>query len=113
MARLFGLIGNRADLGGRVLAFESQALHVQARGTTLGWGVGFYQGGEVLMRRRPLDDREEIDITDVAGDVRGTTLEAGSHPQCKKCGRDLNGRTSNLCEDCRLDALRAVMKGQT
>ncbi len=70
MARLFGLIGNRADLGGRVLAFESQALRVHARGTTLGWGLGFYQGGEVLMRRRPLDDRPEIDIADVAGDVR-------------------------------------------
>jgi predicted glutamine amidotransferase len=75
MARLFGLIGNRADLGGRVLAFESQSLRVHARAqrtsrTSLGWGLGFYQGGEVLMRRRPLDDRPDIDVADVAGDVR-------------------------------------------
>ena len=52
MARLFGLIGNRTDLAGRVLASEADALRVQSRGGSLGWGVGFYQGGEVLMRRR-------------------------------------------------------------
>ena len=31
MARLFGLIGNRADLAGRVLASEAEALRVRAR----------------------------------------------------------------------------------
>ncbi|RYG85372.1 class II glutamine amidotransferase, partial [bacterium] len=70
MARLFGLIGNRADLAGRVLAFEAQALRVRAEGGTLGWGVGFYQGDEVLMRRRPLDERAEVSIADIGGDVR-------------------------------------------
>jgi glutamine amidotransferase len=72
MARLFGLIGNRADLAGRVLAHEAKALRVnaQALGGPTGWGLGFYQGGEVLMRRRPLDEREEIDVSKNAGDVR-------------------------------------------
>jgi predicted glutamine amidotransferase len=27
-----------------------------------GWGVGFYQGGEVLLRRRPLDTADEIEL---------------------------------------------------
>jgi len=74
MARLFGLIGNRADLAGRVLAFESEILKVKNGTEPLGWGVGFYQGGEVLMRRRPLDDRAEIDMAKAAGDLRTDAL---------------------------------------
>jgi glutamine amidotransferase len=74
MARLFGLIGNRADLAGRVLALEADALRVRARGQPLGWGVGFYQSGEVLMRRRPIDDREEIDLAKQCADVRGDVV---------------------------------------
>ena len=70
MARLFGLIGNRPDLGPRVFAVEAEALRARARGGPLGWGVGFYQGGEVLMRRRPIDDRGEIDVSKLTADVR-------------------------------------------
>jgi predicted glutamine amidotransferase len=74
MARLFGLIGNRTDLAGRVLAFEADALRVQSRGAPLGWGIGFYQGGEVLMRRRPIDENPTIEISRVAGDVRADVV---------------------------------------
>lgn len=70
MARLFGIIGNRPDLAARVLAFEAEALRARAKGAPLGWGLGFYQGGEVLMRRRPIDDRPEIDVAKLAADVR-------------------------------------------
>ena len=76
MARLFGLIGNRADLAGRVLGAETDALSVEAKNGQLGWGVGFYQGGEVLMRRRPIDDRAKIDMAKAAGDVRADLLLA-------------------------------------
>ncbi len=74
MARLFGLIGNRADLAGRVLAAEREALTVQSSGSQLGWGVGFYQGGEVLMRRRPIGDNAAVDMAKVASDVRADVL---------------------------------------
>jgi glutamine amidotransferase len=70
MARLFGIIGNRPDLAARVLAFEADALRARSKGAPLGWGLGFYQGGEVLMRRRPIDERREIDVAKLAGDVR-------------------------------------------
>jgi len=74
MARLFGLIGNRADLAGRVLGSEAEALRVRTKpGTQLGWGVGFYQGGEVLMRRRPIDG-DEVDVAKIATDVRADVL---------------------------------------
>jgi predicted glutamine amidotransferase len=70
MARLFGIIGNRPDLAARVLAFEAEALRARSKGAPLGWGLGFYQGGEVLMRRRPIDERREIDVAKLAADVR-------------------------------------------
>jgi glutamine amidotransferase len=70
MARLFGIIGNRPDLAARVLAFEADALRARSKGAPLGWGLGFYQGGEVLMRRRPIDERPEIDVARLAADVR-------------------------------------------
>jgi predicted glutamine amidotransferase len=70
MARLFGIIGNRPDLAARVLASESAALAARSKGAPLGWGMGFYQGGEVLMRRRPIDERPEIDVAKLAADVR-------------------------------------------
>src|SRR5580692_11709033 len=74
MARLFGIIGNRPDLTARVLAFESEALRARSKGEPLGWGLGFYQGGEVLIRRRPLDERPELDIASLAADVRADLL---------------------------------------
>jgi glutamine amidotransferase len=70
MARLFGIIGNRPDLAARVLAFEADALRVRSKGPPLGWGLGSYQGGEVLMRRRPIDERQELDVAKLAADVR-------------------------------------------
>ena len=74
MARLFGLLGNRSDLTGRVLAFERDALRVHTAGTSVGWGLGFYQSGEVLIRRRPLDEREEIDVAQLGADVRADVV---------------------------------------
>ncbi|HEY4011762.1 MAG TPA: class II glutamine amidotransferase [Polyangiaceae bacterium] len=52
------------------MAFETEALRVRAKGVPLGWGLGFYQGGEVLMRRRPLDERPDIDVAKLATDMR-------------------------------------------
>jgi predicted glutamine amidotransferase len=75
MARMFGFIGNRPDLGARVL--EANASLLRARrtaGDPLGWGLGFYQSGEVLLRRRPIDDRDEIDLVEAAGDIRTDVL---------------------------------------
>jgi predicted glutamine amidotransferase len=75
MARMFGFIGNRADLGALVLASSAEVLRVRrAPDQPLGWGIGFYQAGEVLLRRRPLDDREEIDLAEAASDVRADVL---------------------------------------
>ncbi|MFO0570802.1 MAG: class II glutamine amidotransferase [Polyangiaceae bacterium] len=71
MARMFGFIGNRADLGSRVLELHSAVLAVRpSPGEPLGWGIGFYQSGEVLLRRRPIDDRPLIEMSEAAKGVR-------------------------------------------
>ncbi len=68
---MFGFIGNRADLGARVLEANRSLLTARrTEGEPLGWGLGFYQSGEVLLRRRPIDDRAEIDLVEAAEDVR-------------------------------------------
>jgi glutamine amidotransferase len=77
MARLVGFIGNRPDLGSRVVDLEGRALDVRRRsGVTPGWGVGFYQAGEILLKRRPIDDRDEVRPADIIRDVRADTLVA-------------------------------------
>src|SRR5689334_3936939 len=86
MARLFGLIGNRADLAGRIFHAEAEALRVQSKplpveartqaGSQFGWGIGIYQGEEVLMRRRPVDDRVELDVAQLAKEIRSDLLIA-------------------------------------
>lgn len=77
MARLVGLIGNRPDLCGRVVQHEGRALAVRRKGgVTPGWGVGFYQAGEVLLKRRPIDDRAEIGLADMLRDIRSDLVVA-------------------------------------
>lgn len=79
MARLLGLIANRPDVGDKTLALEGNHLVARARAGAaepLGWGVGFYQGGEILLRRRPIDDAREIRLADVARDVRSDLVVA-------------------------------------
>lgn len=77
MARLFGLIGNRADLAGRVLELEKDALRVPpglVEAGPLSWGLGFYQGGDVLLRRRPNDERTSVDLAGLAKDIRSDLI---------------------------------------
>jgi glutamine amidotransferase len=75
MARMFGFIGNRSDLGAHVLKSNVDLLRVRRQpGEPLGWGLGFYQAGEILLRRRPIDDRQEIDLTEAAEDIRTDVL---------------------------------------
>jgi glutamine amidotransferase len=72
---MFGFIGNRSDLGARVLELNASVLRVKRpTGQSLGWGIGFYQSGEVLLRRRPIDEREVIDIAEAAENVRTDVL---------------------------------------
>lgn len=77
MARLVGFISNRPDLGARAAELYASQLAVRARGASPpGFGVGFYQNGEVLLKRRPIFDRSEISPADMLKDVRADLLIA-------------------------------------
>jgi len=77
MARLVGFVGNRPDLGARVLDLEAHHLSVRRRSAEVpGWGVGFYQGGEILLKRRPIDDRPSINVAEITHGLRADTLVA-------------------------------------
>ncbi|MEM1416964.1 MAG: class II glutamine amidotransferase [Myxococcota bacterium] len=64
-------MANRDDRLGAALHQERAAIAVApaTEGAT-GWGVGFYQNGEVLHRKRPQAPGGELDWGAVAGDLR-------------------------------------------
>jgi glutamine amidotransferase len=62
MSRVLALVGNRPDVCGVAAKKYAHLLQVETHGNALGWGIGFYQAGEALLRRRPIDDREVIEI---------------------------------------------------
>src|SRR5688572_18929077 len=62
MSRVIALIGNRPDVCALVMQKYAPLMRVEAQGEPLGWGVGLYQHGEALLRRRPMDDRQVIEI---------------------------------------------------
>lgn len=77
MSRLVGFIGNRPDLGPRALSAERLVARLpgpDSGGTS--WGLGFYQGGEILLKRRPIDDRRELPLGDLVKDLRADVLVA-------------------------------------
>jgi predicted glutamine amidotransferase len=83
MARLIGFIANRPDLGPRAIALEPVSFAVrradEASGA-LGWGLGFHQGGEVLLRRRPVDERRVVELVELVRDVRAEVLVGSVRP---------------------------------
>lgn len=77
MARLIGIIANRPDLCGRFVAVEGPGLRArQHAGVPWSWGIGFQQNGELLMKRRPLDDRHAIGLPEMLGDVQSDLVLA-------------------------------------
>lgn len=77
MARLLGFIANRPDLCNRFADYERRALSAtRDADEQWGWGVGFIQGGEVLLKRRPLDDSQTLNMADMIDDVRSDILIA-------------------------------------
>ena len=75
MARLVGFIANRPDLCNRFAAYEERSLRFRgADDQPWGWGVGFFQGGEILLKRRPLDEKHELSVGEMIADVRSDVI---------------------------------------
>jgi predicted glutamine amidotransferase len=69
MARLVGYFANQTDRIRCALAHEGAALSFGAERID-GWGVGSYQGAEVLLRKHPTESREALDLLDLTRDLR-------------------------------------------
>ena len=80
MARLIGFIGNRPDLGSLAIAQGGPYFSVRptpnesAEPSSVSWGLGFYQGGEILLKRRPFDERRAIEFSELVKDVKADVL---------------------------------------
>lgn len=72
MSRLFAYMGNDQDRV-RCALFPARNLLVAdgaAKTTFDAWGLGFYQGGEVLLQRRPKPPTEPVDFYALVKDLR-------------------------------------------
>ena len=69
MGRLIGYVANRSDRLAAALHQERKAVTPPPATTPTGWGLGFYQNGEVLHKKRPQLDPKGFDWEQVAHDV--------------------------------------------
>ena len=74
MGRMLGYMANRADRLGDVLEEERAAIAPAPDFHPDAWGIGFYQGGEVLHKKRPQLEGEPIDWEGVARGVRSDAV---------------------------------------
>ncbi len=70
MGRLIGYMANRADRLPEALAEEKLAVGETPSEAADAWGIGFYQGGEVLHKKRPHCGGDRVRWSDIAGNVR-------------------------------------------
>ncbi|MFO0680485.1 MAG: class II glutamine amidotransferase [Sandaracinus sp.] len=70
MGRLIGYMANRADRLPEALAEEKLAVGETPSASADAWGIGFYQGGEVLHKKRPHRGGDHVSWNDIAGNVR-------------------------------------------
>ena len=74
MGRLLGYMANRTDRLGDVLDEEHEAIAPPADFRPDAWGIGFYQAGEVLHKKRPKLEEGPIDWESVARGVRSDAV---------------------------------------
>ncbi len=73
--RLWGVLTSQIGLLRSAMAPERLALELTDADTDpVGWGFGFYQDGEPLVRKCPLEDPPKTDILEVAGEIMSDVL---------------------------------------
>ncbi len=70
MGRLIGYMANRVDRLPEALTEEALAIGATPSPAADAWGIGFYQGGEVLHKKRPQLSGERVTWADIAGNVK-------------------------------------------
>lgn len=70
MGQLLAATINREDMLGHAIRYELELLGRQTVANADGWGVGFYQSGEVLHRKRPHTTAHEVAWSTVVEDLQ-------------------------------------------
>lgn len=87
MSRLVAYFGNEPERLECALFPARLALYARSPEQISGWGLGFVQGGDVLLQKRPRADASEVDVFSLAKDLRADALIG-------RVGLDEDGRTS-------------------
>lgn len=74
MGRLVGYMANRADRLADALYQERAMVAPRPAGGPTGWGIGFYQGGEVLHKKRPRLEGRPIDWRRMGAGVKSDAV---------------------------------------
>ena len=93
MSRLFAYMGNDQDRV-KCALYSARALLVAdgaAQKMYDGWGLGFYQGGEVLLQRRPKPPADPVDFYALARELRTDAIIG--HVRAGTVGKPKNENT--------------------
>jgi glutamine amidotransferase len=93
MSRLFAYMGNDQDRV-KCALYSARALLVAdgaAQHNYDGWGLGFYQGGEVLLQRRPKPPADPVDFYALARELRTDAIIG--HVRAGTVGKPKNENT--------------------
>jgi len=74
VSRLVAYIGNDPDRLACALYPARHALHMSSAGPAADWGLGFVQGGDVLLQKRLRSGSSQVDFYDLAHDLRADAL---------------------------------------
>lgn len=70
MARLVAYVANRTDRLAEALQEEGAAVGDAPSESADAWGIGFYQSGEVLHKKRPHRGEDRVSWEDIVGNVK-------------------------------------------
>jgi glutamine amidotransferase len=87
LSHLVAYLGNEPERLECALLPARAALHSQTPSQPNGWGLGFIQGGEVLLQKRPRSESSDVDFFNLARDLHANALIA-------RGGLDEDARTS-------------------
>jgi hypothetical protein len=74
VSHLVAYIGNEPENMACALFSARSALHSQGANRPEGWGLGFVQGGDVLLQKRPRSETVEVDLYGLVKDLHADAL---------------------------------------
>jgi len=102
VSHLVAYFGNEPENLACALSSARGALYSKsARGGNDGFGLGFVQGGDVLLRKRPRAETSEVDLYGLARDTRAEALvgRVGLAPAAPEAPGDVKSDASVRAED--------------